>query len=75
MSSSPEIKGFSSKAKEAEYQALWQVCDRATRKGDYIYADNEAKRNILYNACAARLEKRCIYPRSITHLSSSANSV
>ncbi|KAJ4128250.1 hypothetical protein NW768_008538 [Fusarium equiseti] len=58
MSSSPESKTFDSKAKEAEYQALWQVCDRATRKGDYIYASEENKRNILHNVCNARVEKR-----------------
>ncbi|KAH7185224.1 uncharacterized protein B0J16DRAFT_372051 [Fusarium flagelliforme] len=58
MSSSPESKAFDSKAKEAEYQALWQVCDRATRKGDYIYASKETKRIILHNVCGARVEKR-----------------
>ncbi|CAF3489740.1 unnamed protein product [Fusarium graminearum] len=58
MSSSPGAKGFDPKAREAEYQALWQTCDRATRKGDYIYADKEAKRDILYAACHNRIEKR-----------------
>ncbi|RGP78598.1 hypothetical protein FLONG3_3280 [Fusarium longipes] len=58
MSSSPDVKGFDSKAKEAEYQALWQTCDRAMRKGDFIYADKETKRNILHTACRARLERR-----------------
>ncbi|RGP65378.1 hypothetical protein FSPOR_7308 [Fusarium sporotrichioides] len=58
MSSSPETKDFGSKAKEAEYQALWQTCDRTTRKVDYIYAGEETKREILHTACRARLEKR-----------------
>ncbi|CEI61253.1 hypothetical protein FVEN_g6023 [Fusarium venenatum] len=58
MSSSPETKGFDSKAREAEYQALWQTCDRATRSGDYIYADGETKREILRIACYDRLERR-----------------
>lgn len=61
MSLSPEPKAFDSKAKEAEYQALWQVCDRATRKGDYIHASNENKRIILHNVCRARVEKRHVH--------------
>jgi hypothetical protein len=73
MSSSPEVKGFNSKAKEAEYQALWQTCDRALRKGDYIYADRETKRNMLYAACRIRLEKRYIHQFIMTCLLNSIN--
>ncbi|QPC70266.1 hypothetical protein HYE68_001018 [Fusarium pseudograminearum] len=58
MSSSPEAKGLDPKAREAEYQALWQTCDRATRKGDYICADEQTKRDILYAACHGRIAKR-----------------
>ncbi|KAF5657720.1 hypothetical protein FCIRC_13158 [Fusarium circinatum] len=45
-------------AREAEYQALWQVCDRATRKHEYVYADERLKRSFLEDACDALMLKR-----------------
>ncbi|KAG9500468.1 hypothetical protein J7337_008947 [Fusarium musae] len=45
-------------AREAEYQALWQVCDRATRKPEYIYADERLKRSVLEDACEILMRKR-----------------
>ncbi|KAF5246930.1 hypothetical protein FANTH_6614 [Fusarium anthophilum] len=45
-------------ARDAEYQALWQVCDRATRKHEYIYADERLKRSFLEDACDALILKR-----------------
>ncbi|KAF5627682.1 uncharacterized protein FTJAE_9153 [Fusarium tjaetaba] len=45
-------------AREAEYQALWQVCDRATRKPEYIYADERLKRSVLEAACDILMRKR-----------------
>ncbi|KAF5593706.1 hypothetical protein FPANT_5072 [Fusarium pseudoanthophilum] len=45
-------------AREAEYQALWQVCDRATRKPEYIYADERLKRSVLEQACDTLMRKR-----------------
>ncbi|KAF4440727.1 hypothetical protein FACUT_3222 [Fusarium acutatum] len=56
-SSSPEAK-FGRAAREAEYQALWQVCDRATRKPEYIYGDERLKRSFLEDACDALMRKR-----------------
>ncbi|KAF4949119.1 hypothetical protein FGADI_9123 [Fusarium gaditjirri] len=45
-------------ARDAEYQALWQVCDRASRKHEYIYADDRLKRSLLEDACDAIMLKR-----------------
>ncbi|KLP22548.1 hypothetical protein CEK26_009439 [Fusarium fujikuroi] len=45
-------------AREAEYQALWQVCDRATRKPEYIYGDERLKRSFLQDTCDALMRKR-----------------
>ncbi|KAF5617804.1 hypothetical protein F52700_12491 [Fusarium sp. NRRL 52700] len=45
-------------AREAEYQALWQVCDRATRKPEYIYGDERQKRSFLEDTCDALMLKR-----------------
>ncbi|KAF5707375.1 hypothetical protein FMUND_11133 [Fusarium mundagurra] len=56
-SSYPEAK-IDRAAREAEYQALWQVCDRATRKPEYIYADERLKRSVLGDACDALMLKR-----------------
>ncbi|KAK2929369.1 hypothetical protein FoTM2_009708 [Fusarium oxysporum f. sp. vasinfectum] len=56
-SSSPEAKPDRA-AREAEYQALWQVCDRATRKHEYIYADDRLKRSLLEDACDSIMLKR-----------------
>ncbi|KAG4271329.1 hypothetical protein FPRO04_11091 [Fusarium proliferatum] len=56
-SSFPEAK-VDKAAREAEYQALWQVCDRATRKPEYIYGDERLKRSFLEDTCDALMLKR-----------------
>ncbi|KAG5747539.1 hypothetical protein H9Q69_002677 [Fusarium xylarioides] len=56
-SSYPEAK-IDRAAREAEYQALWQVCDRATRKPEYIYGDERLKRSFLEDTCDALMLKR-----------------
>ncbi|KAF4490508.1 hypothetical protein FAGAP_10711 [Fusarium agapanthi] len=56
-SSFPESK-LDRAAREAEYQALWQVCDRATRKPEYIYGDERLKRSFLEDVCDALMHKR-----------------
>ncbi|KAJ4253294.1 hypothetical protein NW762_010449 [Fusarium torreyae] len=58
MSASPDLKPCDQKTREAEYQALWQVCDRSSRKADYIYADQQTKTRLLSNACHSLIEKR-----------------
>ncbi|KAF4466527.1 hypothetical protein FALBO_6612 [Fusarium albosuccineum] len=59
MSASPnDTKRPDSKAREAEYQALWQVCDRASRKEQYRYADLPARRALLTDAAKTLMEKR-----------------
>ncbi|KAF4991549.1 hypothetical protein FGRMN_7752 [Fusarium graminum] len=59
MSSPEESKPCDQKAKEAEYQALWQCCDRASRKVPYLgVSDPETKRMVLDEACRDILEKR-----------------
>ncbi|KLP08433.1 Uncharacterized protein Y057_13779 [Fusarium fujikuroi] len=52
----PEAK-IDKAAREAEYQALWQVCDRATRKPEYIYGDERLKRSFLEDTCDALMRK------------------
>ncbi|KAF4344065.1 hypothetical protein FBEOM_1982 [Fusarium beomiforme] len=56
-SSSPEYKPLK-QAREAEYQALWQVCDRAARKPEYLYSDGGTRRAILEKACQNIMIKR-----------------
>ncbi|KAI1027579.1 hypothetical protein LB504_011797 [Fusarium proliferatum] len=56
-SSFPEAK-IDKAAREAEYQALWQVCDRATRKPEYVYGDERLKRSFLEDTCDALMLKR-----------------
>ncbi|KAF4962015.1 hypothetical protein FSARC_9892 [Fusarium sarcochroum] len=58
MSASPDLKPCDAKIREAEYQALWQVCDRSSRKADYIYADPQTKSRLLGDACRSLMEKR-----------------
>ncbi|KAF4449213.1 hypothetical protein F53441_7471 [Fusarium austroafricanum] len=57
MTPSPE-SGISPKAREAEYQALWQVCDRASRGPEYEFASDSMKHEILDHACREILAKR-----------------
>ncbi|KAF9765356.1 hypothetical protein IL306_002369 [Fusarium sp. DS 682] len=56
-SSSPEHKPRKA-AREAEYQALWQVCDRAARRPQFLFADEVSKRAILEEACETIMMKR-----------------
>ncbi|KAH7236393.1 hypothetical protein BKA59DRAFT_533918 [Fusarium tricinctum] len=59
MSSPSETKPCDSKAKEAEYQALWQCCDRTSRKAVYFAATNqERKRAVLNEACQELMDRR-----------------
>ncbi|KAF5017132.1 hypothetical protein F66182_10980 [Fusarium sp. NRRL 66182] len=58
MSTSPRLKTQDTKARDAEYQALWQACDRASRKQEYLCSHHEAKRIILESACHGILDKR-----------------
>ncbi|RSL90893.1 hypothetical protein CEP52_014417 [Fusarium oligoseptatum] len=56
--SSDDSKRPGPKIREAEYQALWQVCDRTARKNEYKYADYATRRAILEEACHALMGRR-----------------
>ncbi|KAM0424991.1 hypothetical protein ACHAPT_009792 [Fusarium lateritium] len=56
--SSDDFKRPEQKAREAEYQALWQVCDRTSRKSEYKYGDYTTRRAILEEACHALMNRR-----------------
>lgn len=56
--SSDDAKRPGPKIREAEYQALWQVCDRTARKNEYKYADYATRRAILEDACHALMNRR-----------------
>ncbi|KAH7237379.1 hypothetical protein FSOLCH5_004814 [Fusarium solani] len=56
--SSDDSKRPGPKSREAEYQALWQVCDRTARKNEYKYADYTTRRAILEDACHALMNRR-----------------
>jgi hypothetical protein len=60
--SSDDSKRPGPKSREAEYQALWQVCDRTARKNEYKYADYTTRRAILEDACHALMNRRYVYP-------------
>ncbi|KAI8722636.1 hypothetical protein NCS52_00407900 [Fusarium sp. LHS14.1] len=56
--SSDDAKRPTPKLREAEYQSLWQVCDRTARKNEYKYADYATRRAILEEACHALMNRR-----------------
>ncbi|KIL86075.1 hypothetical protein FAVG1_10469 [Fusarium avenaceum] len=60
MSSPSEVKPCDLRAaKEAEYQALWQCCDRTCHKAVFFTATNqERKRAILNEACRELMDRR-----------------
>ncbi|KAJ4310667.1 hypothetical protein N0V84_010848 [Fusarium piperis] len=56
--SSDDSKRPGPKVREAEYQSLWQVCDRTARKNEYKYADYATRRAILEEACHGLMDRR-----------------
>ncbi|KAM0438264.1 hypothetical protein ACHAQK_006999 [Fusarium lateritium] len=59
MASPSETKPYDHRAKDAEYQALWQCCDRTCRKAIYVSAsDQESKRAVLHEACEELMNRR-----------------
>lgn len=49
------------RARDAEYQALWQACDRATRKQEYRNSTVQMRMMILREALGNLMEKRYVY--------------
>ncbi|KAM0340752.1 hypothetical protein ACHAPU_010343 [Fusarium lateritium] len=61
------------KARDAEYQALWQCCDRTSRKVPYLgVSDPETKRMVLDEACRELLGKRQEQGKSMCGISVSS---
>ncbi|KAM0244808.1 hypothetical protein ACHAP5_005931 [Fusarium lateritium] len=59
MASPSEPKPYDHRAKDAEYQALWQCCDRTCRKAIYVSApDQESKRAVLHEVCEELMNRR-----------------
>jgi hypothetical protein len=46
------------RARDAEYQAMWQACDRATRKQQYQASGVAMRMLILSDALGTLMEKR-----------------
>ncbi|KAH7126180.1 hypothetical protein EDB81DRAFT_204347 [Dactylonectria macrodidyma] len=46
------------RAREAEYQSLWQACERTSRKDEYLVADMPIRLALLRNSLTKLLEKR-----------------
>ncbi|KAF7560461.1 hypothetical protein G7046_g3700 [Stylonectria norvegica] len=46
------------RAREAEYQAIWQCCDRTSNKDEYKYSNKSDRKVMLRIATNALLEKR-----------------
>lgn len=54
------------RAREAEYQAMWQACERAARKDEYQQSSVPVRLVILREALTVLMEKRyafCSCPR------------